>query len=532
MDGNWASSPQGETLWDNEDIRWLPDLPAEIIDDITDIQWLKRGHDSPQGQWSVFATTDVEHPAVANPGDGYWDVTYRVLYGIMSFYQAATKDKFVAGIADVKWERGYDDQQFFYTDEDYTGPRVFPELNSPTPTQTEEDNFNKVKMVVTLKQMVPDGFVAKLAAKVFDPDHAHTPIHANDTLDPNDQFVLGPLTPTPIPNDNRQTSGTQLEDGTYGFGARVGAVLAQPSFVINPASIDKTIVMTIQDIQPANNFRAVAVADRHDISRVKFDTDGVNFKFKWKGNTETPVPPQSTTDILTVWRTLWIESDSWKAPTPPVPPAPSVDGPFDGEPGANDDPNPGDLPNAPLDLLHLAYYPGNIVVKEIAESIDTRDNRIFKHNLEAANMIAVTNQVKLLTRDVLPKTSFWVINMIGAYEGPEVQDYDDNEEPFFLGGASITGTNVCYVFLETLRDRAVYPGSSGDNRASVDEDTLKKRVTLHESGHAMGLHHTGGVMIAETNLFGTFTQNMFWEQQLGRIQGQTIPNTTPEPPAP
>lgn len=408
-----------------------------------------------------------------------------------------------------------------------TGPRVFPELNSPHPTQTESANYDKVKLVVSLKQAVPPGFVANVDAKVFDPDHAHTPTDASDQLDPNDYF--NPDVPSPvttIANDNRQSSGDVQPDGTFGFGARVGATLAETSLAITTGN-QKTITMTIQDIQPGNNFKAVVLPTRHAINSVQFRDDGVSFKYKWQGNAETPIPSLYTTEILTVWRTLWIESDSWSAPSPSVLLAPSVDGPFDGDDGAEDDPNPGDVPNAPLDLLPDAYLAANIIVKSILPADDEHDNVLFVHNFSFDPMdVPNTNIVVGLLRDVTPKREFWVINIISAYEGPEEQDFDDEEDA--LLGKSVVANNVCFVFLETIRDRAAYQNPLDVlNPPSVDKFTLAKRVVLQETGHVMGLRHASGavMLVQPNNLYGNYYENMFTNSQLGRIQGQAKPST-------
>ncbi len=361
VDGNWALSPQGETLWDDETIRWRPDLPEEILDDITRIDWLKRAHDSPQGEWTVFATGEADSPTIGHLGSGYWDVTYRVFYGIMSYFQGVTKDKYVTWIASVTWAPGYDGQVLYHTDEDYSGPRVFPEYNSPTPTDTELEKYNKVKVTVHLTEPVPPNYEAYVEAKVFDPDHAHKATEHGDDLDPNDPQLFEDPTLT-RPNDNRHSSGTDTGNGTFGFGTRVGASLEMPSLIFFPDDVQKTQLMTIDDAQPGNNFKVVAVASRHAMANVKFAEDGVTFKRKWEGNPNVPVPGKYVSEMLTVWRTLWIESDSWKAADP------MVDGPFEPQAMAFDDFNPGDIPDAPLDLLYPAYYSANIVVKNVGPS--------------------------------------------------------------------------------------------------------------------------------------------------------------------
>ncbi|MFN0019352.1 MAG: Calx-beta domain-containing protein [Pirellulaceae bacterium] len=514
-DGNWAGLGDGETLWGDETLRWIPDLPQEIIDDITGITWLKRPHDTTPQTWMPFAAGSVSTPAVGNPGPGYWDITFKVTYGILSFFQAVDEKKFVAQISSIEWKAWNNQQQFFNTDEDlgpYHGPRVFPE-KPDIEGAPGGDSLDKVKVLVHLMQPVPMGWAdpVKVAIKAFDPDHAHNPTEPLDTMDWNDAFLPGAVgPPTHKPKDNRQTSA---------HAPSVGGTLTDTTLTFAPTEDAKETSFKIDDPQPGNNFKLVTAPTRHDIIGVRFlpddETDGVTLYYKWEG-TLKPVPSMFTTDVLTVWRTLWIEQDSMGAPTLPE------DGPFD---GMTDDPNMGNVPKAPIDLLYPAFYPANVVVKTITENEakDSRDDKFFIHNIE--NLGAAATKVKEEMKDIEEDFSAWVVEIVGAYEGPDLKSFDPNENDSW-GGYAVANTNIAFVYLETIRDRAAYvppPAPLPGSPQAVNVDLLKQRITLHEVGHLMGLDHStiGGVMdLSKMTTSNDAATNRFTWQNLAVIQAK------------
>lgn len=89
--------------------------------------------------------------------------------------------------------------------------------------------------------------------------------------------------------------------------------------------------------------------------------------------------------------------------------------------------------------------------------------------------------------DPFSSNELWVLHLIHAYELSEASDFDADETAYTAGKA-VSGTNVAYVFSETIRDRAAFAGSAGFPK-TVDENTLKLRTVLHEAGHLMGLVH-------------------------------------------
>lgn len=515
-DGAWAGLGDGDTLWADETLRWIPDLPQEIIDDITNITWLKRAQGSTTESWAAFATGDVDSPAIGNPGPGYWDVTFKAMYGIMSFFQAVEIKKFDAKIDEITWGEWNEEQQFYYTDEDWGthyGPRVFPE-DAAFNGSPVGPVMNKVKVFVTLMQPVPADWAGevKVALKAFDPDHAHHPTEYFDSLDPNDW--VEPIVQEEAkhtPNDNRKT--------VPGGPASLGGTLTDTSLTFAPTERTKETSFTINDAQPDNNFKLVTTAARHGIDTVHFladdVTDGVTLYRKWEGHPDSAIPFHYTTDILTVWRTLWIERDSMGTPDP------MLDGPFNAE-----DPNMGNVPDAPITLLHDAFYLASIDVKVITNYVtkDTRDDAFFIHNIE--NFDTATTKVIDEMRDVPGGYTAWVVELVGAYEGPKALDFDD--EDAHLLGFSVFNTNVAYVFLETIRDRAAYvPPPQGGVPASVNEELLKQRLTLHEVGHVMGLPHStnGGVMESELMITSNQGANSYFTWgDLGKIQAQPKPN--------
>lgn len=302
------------------------------------------------------------------------------------------------------------------------------------------------------------------------------------------------------PNDNRKTAG-----GFVGPG-EVGGTLAETTLTFTGASPTKrtnSTMFTIDEAQPGNNFRVVAVqhptGGEDYTERVKFHEDAVTLLYTWNG-VDQQLPATKRSPLLTVWRTLWVELDSMRAPV-------FEDGPFeqpnlpDGSPDPQYDAAPGDLGDVSIDLLAQNFLPAKIEVIPIQVDtfplpVDTTDNEFFYHYIAAVPAVvgppeipgplAAANQI----RDLAPREDLWVIHLIHGYENSVGNDFDEDFEDNL--GLSVSGSNSAYVFWETIRDRAAFvpdPGNPAHPAQSVDEARLHKRTVLHESGHLMGAVH-------------------------------------------
>lgn len=87
LDGVWHVAPDDETLWADEEIRWIPLIPAGVGNHVDSVHWLKRPHNEPQAGWSSFGAASAGTPAIADPGLGHWDIKFRAYYDVVYFFE-------------------------------------------------------------------------------------------------------------------------------------------------------------------------------------------------------------------------------------------------------------------------------------------------------------------------------------------------------------------------------------------------------------------------------------------------------------
>ncbi len=521
-EGIWHAAPDNETLWVEEPHKWLPTIPSEIVQHVDDIYWVKRPQNAPQTPWTIFAAGTLQQPAVGNPGFGYWDVSFQAFYDVASYFLAVPDDKAVNDVASVVWEKGHADQRF----ENLLipladGPEVFPEKN-----EHDGDTFNQVKVLVTLAMPCAPTTTCTVNLKVLDPDHFHNPVDADDEFDPNDVFGAGPGGATDInKNDHRKSSGAIGEVAPFGIGSPL-MTLQETSLTIPSGATTAFTIGTITDPQPGNNYIVPAMPRWFSLNFTGIsDSDGVTVVYQVSdfGNPPTityfDVPDKYHTDILTVWRTLWVELDSMRAANP------ATDGTFLPEPDTN-----ADLVFDPLDpaigLFAAQYARACIDVKTIEAALDVTDGQhidFFLHNMENPDVEGLRASAMA---DIADENSddFWVMQLVAGYEGPDALSNDPNAQPFVRLGRSITDTNIAYVYQEAIRDLGL--NSVAPNK-TVPPWKLELRTALHESGHLMGLPHPPfvSIMDAHTVSFGLDEENVFAFSELGRIQGQVRPES-------
>jgi hypothetical protein len=240
--------------------------------------------------------------------------------------------------------------------------------------------------------------------------------------------------------------------------------------------------VTITRPQPGNNFIAAAVRGDKSatLAALKFRDDGVTLYIPTaQGGINVPSTVHST--VLTVWRTLWVESDHMVAPG-------ENDGPFTGDPncnGCDDDRN--SLPaNPTIDILRDLLSPIFVAVIAVPAELDTQDNAPFKH-------YQVDYTVPTGLRNVQSSQYYWAVHMLGAYEYRDEHDNDpDTETPWYAGWSPKAVSRddpTNFVFYETARDVWAEPEIGGG--VMVPVATGLDRISAHEALHVFfGWHGT------------------------------------------
>jgi hypothetical protein len=379
------------------------------------------------------------------------------------------------------WKPG-DPNQVFYQGSDGDW-RVFPEADLPVGLLPAgygpRKVFNKVKVEVTLARAPKNSATVYLRA--FDPDHPHVP---------QAPAIVGGKAATFDPNDTIDNNQNRPDDNRRGGGGlEIGGTLFETAIEF-VAEQTKTVDFVIYAPQPGNNFLVMS-GPRLDIlnNRIHFGTDGVTLVFETSSGMIRSVTDEYVTPILNVWRTLHVERDSWRAPG-------EDQGPFNGDAGCGgpnldecDDPHPGDVGNAQTFLLNDLLNPANIVAVEDPD-LDFTDNLTFAHNYPTpAGHLGI-----VLMRDIPNSFEPWSVQILGAYEGAALKDFDPNNEDVTLGQSVVEWT-ASLVYQETIRDyHRFWSTHNPPLPAANTPEVINARVVAHEVGHLLaGFHHVEGV---------------------------------------
>ncbi|MDR1479742.1 MAG: LamG domain-containing protein, partial [Planctomycetaceae bacterium] len=389
----------------------------------------------------------------------------------------------------VKWQTitGTDaNKATLSADSNSGGQRVFPEKSTPNGVIE-----NKFELVFELEVAATAN--TTLYFKIFDPDN----------------FIgLGN-------NDNNATAWTG-SDNYASLSATIGSVTIAAgatstalTVVVYPANYTGTkltgnsTTVVIDSAHAGDNFIVVV-----DTDQTKVNTNaalGTTEDTRYK---ETNGLTQS--ELLTVWRTLWMELDQMATPTATLADGfdPSNQGTTWGYTAPANEPLNFDVlaqPTKPdISLLTTAMKAACIEVKEVSQNPENwewiadendssglanggwRTETPFIHNLpewsnDAFNSVA-NQSIDITTNE----HEFWCLHGIGAYEA-EVHSSNDSND-WTTGGAVADDTGVFLIFMETMRDMISTGVSQNGTQIPVTRsfDELNSLNTMHETLHLFG----------------------------------------------
>jgi hypothetical protein len=484
--GQWQSIP-GQIIWQGVDHRWLPEIPSQLIGEISTVEFYRRSHDNPAESWELFASESfgvdaIEYIVYGNPGEGNWDIMFIARYSGYSWFQSTPARNAGIRIASVKWE-GYDAYMDGETNLDTLQGklRFFPERNAPTPSAGYEIH-NKVYVEVSLGSPLPGGIDnADVSLKLFDPDFL-----TNGGVAASDEHLI---------DDNGLLGEDNLGEG----------ILVPDSIHFGEGDVTKRVVFMTSCAQPGDNYRVVAWPALWPINKLNLGGDGQTIQRPTPSGT-TPLEPNYQTKLLTIWRTLNVELDSLGPP-----PEGEM---FDGAGVGNDDVAVLNLDAPPIYHMQAEYPKAFVQLKTLSNSYDVTDDARFDHNSDDFEAFSVGDSV----RDVRSEEAFWVVQMFGAYEGPDTKDNDD-EFDVRLGTAPGTD-GPCNVYFEAIRDNRAFLVDNVPEATFASETTAVARVALHESLHRFGLYHPDPA--ANQGAMGPYEFSTGVEGQRHRLSPQQI----------
>jgi VCBS repeat-containing protein len=480
-DGSWVPIQEGDVLWKGIEYRWIPQFSPFAPQHVDRIEWFARPWDDPAAPRTPFGNVLCDCPTEADPGVGDWAIDVEVHFGSSFVAQLPAPKREALLSYTVQWV-GYshpgDGKTNFErrgNDKEYGGgDRIFAERNVPR-GQPNDEIHNKVSVKITLNAKFPEGIApATLFLKAFDPDHYHSHLDA----DPGGND----------PNDNRGSNGEVTD--------QVGGTLADITLIFRPGDQVKDTTFEIFGMQPGNNFLATVQASQVRIDAVGFATDGTTLVNSFNGKPIAEYNRGWVTDLLTVWRTLWIERDAMRPPA-------AGDGPFNGDPACGapdfkkcDDPHPGKLPlGDPRITEAITYFrDAQVRVMSVPLNLDRRDGARFNHNMDffvsdpADPLHFEIYTIGRSVRDVANEVDFWVIQILHGYEGDSNLDHDpDTEISANLGSGSGEDDGPSWVYIEVIRD--VWETRMASGQVVVPLDEVRGRIAYHELLHHFNLAH-------------------------------------------
>ncbi|NQU22486.1 MAG: hypothetical protein HQ567_14510 [Candidatus Nealsonbacteria bacterium] len=281
----------------------------------------------------------------------------------------------------------------------------------------------------------------------------------------------------------------------------------------------------------------------------------------------------SHSDLLTVWRTLWMELDRMAAPVAPTETNPSSDGfayadeavyNANGEWGSGkwgptaptNDTEPKDFdvlaqPDKPdMSILQPAMLAACIEVNEIIQSgpdaFDTSEwtggdmDGSENHNAwdettpfvrELGDWTDISD-ISVTCRDVNPGnySAFWVLHGIGLYDPTEAWSWDPEPLEFTLGINPDGHERWIATFSEAIRDYAANMHHKQAGAQAIPALEMLRGVTLHETLHSFGLidAFADGVIMTLDYLDATYNgEHGDWKtlnaNQIAKIQQKEAP---------
>ena len=330
-----------------------------------------------------------------------------------------TKRVGVTGIQSTTWESVANGAVLDNNPEDCgDGKRIYPE------TDLSGTLKNTVNVRVTLENAIPEGMTGSLRLMVLDP--------MNQCKDGNNESV-GSFS-------SWQHDSWQCDN--------YGSYTLTNSLYFTEETISNTALLTITQANPGDNYIIVASPD-DNLYEHAFIYIGLGSTTDYKtpyiltSDGSAPVPAEQKTELLTVWRTLWLEVDQLK---------------YGDEVAEEPAWNGINMVNIHSELQKACISVNIVPATANSNKIINTNSRAIEHT---SFYYDVNNK-----RDIANTASFWSIQMVMAFSR-----VDSTVNSAILGTAY---NNIIYIFNDTIEENI---------------DINKDVVILHEIVHALGYGH-------------------------------------------
>jgi len=427
------------------------------------------------------------------------------------------------------------------------GKRIFPDLPVPPdqlPPNEDREAYRKAKVIVHV--WGEPNTTKTVYLRLLDPDDPSAPDTQEELpIDNNDGVIQDPsggVTFVRRPNDNRReveiveevVDGRRIRREVERFPSigmfEGGGTDSQVDVNLNDEGYGRAEVIVLLSRQPGNNFKVAGAFDNsvRDGLHIKEGTQEEALRV-WtadgkkvpEGNEPEIEPVARATELLTVWRRLWVEMDSMGAEHP--------DHQWDAE---DDDLLRGDIVDLPFPgFLEEAFRKAYIL--PLKDTGNDEGNTYWIQYLYEGH---TQHDIKLRDGRIIPKgayynqgvygkwyrqtpefNDYWAVYICAAYEEDPRWDNDPDGELANLGRTYDAELFYSHIWMEDLRDWARYCSWSEQQK-----EYCLKILIVHEIGHHFRLPHSPDFESVMSSISPN-TPKHFNAQELAQIRSALMP---------
>ena len=326
---------------------------------------------------------------------------------------------------------------------------------------------NTLYAKVTLAQQIPVGMEGTVYIAWFDPDN---PI--GSTITPSSYGA----------NTVRDNHGSITLNKT------------KLTFNTQQGTLVQSALATFPSAHAGDNYIIAAHPNAGIPNTFRFTAGGKILRYQNSDGTWTTLDANHQTKVLTVWRTLWAELDQLTMGGSVFAGVPLIDGFVKTQ-----------LESACIDIKPYSPNPRPTTPGplELPTTWDTWFTWYSPHSCADA------------CRDIPPPSNtFWTVHMIGAFKN--ANNYS---------GIHYSPVTTIYIFHWKIMDEAAAWNSANPND-TISYDDCKRRVSLHEIGHAFGLDdntaYGGGIMDWCSTMKECLEKTEFSDAEIWIIQAQPM----------